>query len=257
MRGVREGLLGAVLVSQSAWAAHPWTIGNVPSYYQGRFGTPRTIGIFYDPTYVQYKTPRMRLKLTIPYIAVSNLPAGAKLTNATLSAHTQSTHTITARGLGDMWLAGHFTAIPERGLRPALVPYAKVKFGTASAAKGLGTGRNDYEVGLGLDTTIGVNVFPFAHVGYRFVGSPPGQRLRNIATYDAGVSIAATPRNVITAMYAGSQSEQVGYAGPSDAILAWNYNVTAAGSGFQVYIDKGLSKGSANLGAGVGGQVVF
>lgn len=257
MRLVREALFGAVLVSQSAWAAHPWTIGNVPSYYQGRYGTAQTIGIFYDPSYLQYQTARMRLKLTVPYISVSSLPAGAKLTNGTLSTRTQNSQTITASGLGDIWLAGHFTLIPERGLRPALVPYAKIKFGTASAAKGLGTGRNDYEVGLGLNTTIGVNVFPFAHIGYRFVGSPPGQRLRNIATYDAGVSIAVTFRNIITAMYAGSQSEQAGYAGPSDAILAWNYNVTTAGSGFQAYIDKGLSNGSADLGAGLGGQIVF
>ncbi len=257
MRLARVALLGVVVVSQSAWAAHPWTIGNVPSYYQGHYGTPQTIGIFYDPTYLQYQTPRLRLKFTIPYISVSNLPVGAKLTNGTLSARTQNTQTITASGLGDMWLAGHFTVIPERGLRPALVPYAKVKFGTASAAKGLGTGRNDYEVGLGLNSTIGANVFPFAHIGYRFVGSPPGQHLQNIATYDAGVSIAATVRNIITAMYAGNQSEQAGYAGSSDAILAWNYNVTTAGSGFQVYLDKGLSSGSANLGVGVGGQVVF
>ncbi len=257
MRLIRDALLAAVLVSQSAWAAHPWTIGNVPSYYQGHYGTPQTIGIFYDPTYLQYQTPQLRLKLTIPYISVSNLPVGATLTNGTLSTRTQNTQTTTASGLGDVWLAGHFTVIPERGLRPALVPYAKIKLGTASAAKGLGTGRNDYEFGLGLNTTIGVNVFPFAHVGYRFVGSPPGQRLRNIATYDAGVSIAATLHNIITAMYAGSQSEQAGYAGPSDVILAWNHNVTTAGSGFQVYLDNGLSNGSANVGVGVGGQIVF
>lgn len=257
MRLGRKGLLGAVLVCQSAWAAHPWTLGNVPSDYQGRYGTHHTIGIFYDPTYLQYQTPGLRVKLTVPYISVSHLPVGAKLTNGTLSSHTQSRQTRSASGLGDIWLATHVTVLPERGLRPAIVPYFKVKFGTASASEGLGTGRNDYELGVGLNSTIGSNVFPFAHVGYRFVGSPPGQGLRNIATYDAGVSIATSARNVVTAMYAGAQSEQRGYAGPSDAILAWNYNVTAAGSGFQVYFDKGLSNGSAGLGGGVGGQVVF
>jgi hypothetical protein len=133
----------------------------------------------------------------------------------------------------------------------------KVKFGTASASEGLGTGQNDYEIGMGVNTTIGNNMFPFAHVGYRFVGSPPGQNLQNIATYDAGISVALTPRNILTTMYSGEQSEQPGYAGPSDAIIAWNYNVTVAGSGFQVYVDKGLSSGSANIGGGLGGQIVF
>ena len=257
MRLGRGGLLGAMLVCQSAWAAHPWTLGNVPSDYQGRYGTRHTIGIFYDPTYLQYRASGVRVKLTVPYISVVNLPVGAKLTNDTLSARGQGGGTTSASGLGDIWLATHVTVLPERGLRPAVVPYFKVKFATASVREGLGTGRNDYELGVGLDSTIGTNVFPFAHVGYRFVGSPPGLGLRNIAIYDAGVSIATSARNVVTAMYAGAQSEQAGYAGPSDAILAWNYDVTAAGSGVQVYIDKGLSHGSAGLGGGVGGQIVF
>lgn len=257
MRLHRKGVL-LLLLCQSAWgASNAWTLGNVPSDYQGNFGTKHTIGIFYDPTFLQYQASGLRLKLTVPYISVSNLPAGAKLTNGTLSTHTKSTQTTTASGLGDVWLAAHYTLIPESGLRPALVPYAKVKFGTASASQGLGTGKNDYEVGLGVNTTIGSNMFPFAHVGYRFVGSPAGQTLQNIATYDAGVSVAANTRNILTLMYSGEQSEQAGYAGPSDAIVAWNYNVTAAGSGFQVYFDKGLSSGSANIGGGIGGQVVF
>ncbi|WP_297387267.1 hypothetical protein [Acidiferrobacter sp.] len=252
-------VVGAVclLLCQSAWATNSWTLGNLPSDYQGTFGTKHTIGIFYDPTFLQYQGSGLRLKLTVPYISVSNLPVGAHLTSGTLATRTKSARTTTASGLGDIWLAAHYTLIPESGLRPAWVPYVKVKFGTASASEGLGTGQNDYEIGMGVNTTIGNNMFPFAHVGYRFVGSPPGQNLQNIATYDAGISVALTPRNILTTMYSGEQSEQPGYAGPSDAIIAWNYNVTVAGSGFQVYVDKGLSSGSANIGGGLGGQIVF
>lgn len=250
---------GAVLLllCQSAWGTTSWTLGNIPSDYQGTFGTQHTIGIFYDPTFLQYQSAGLRLKLTVPYISVSNLPAGAKLTNGTVTTRTTSNATTSASGLGDIWLAAHYTLVPESGLRPALVPYAKVKFGTASVSQGLGTGQNDYEAGLGINTTIGTNMFPFAHAGYRLVGSPAGQHLQNIATYDAGVSVAATSRNIWTLMYSGHQSEQAGYAGPSDVTVAWNYNVTVAGSGFQVYLDKGFSNGSANIGAGIGGQIVF
>lgn len=256
--GLREKTaMVLLLLCQCAWASNSWTLGNMPAYYQGNFGTRHPIGIFYDPTYLQYQSPTVRLKLTIPYVAVSNLPQGAKLAGATLAVHTTSTTTINASGIGDIWLAAHYTLIPESGLRPALVPYTKIKLGTASASEGLGTGRNDYEFGLGLNTTIGANIFPFTHVGYRFVGSPPGQTLQNIITYDGGVSVAATRRNIFTIMYSSEQSEQAGYAGPADAIVAWNYNVTTAGSGFQVYVDRGLSKGSAKIGGGIGGQIVF
>lgn len=251
-KGVALGLL-----CHAAWAANVWTLGNIPSEYQGTFGTRHTIGIFYDPTFLQYQTPTVRLKLTVPYISVTHLPVGAAVTNGTVSLHANSRQTATVSGLGDVWFAAHDTLIPERGLRPALVPYVKIKWGTASAREGLGTGCNDYELGLGVNTTIGANIFPFAHVGYRFVGTPPGAHLNNIATYDGGVSVGATARMVFTLMYSGEQSEQPGYPGPSDAIVAWNYNVTAAGSGFQIYVDKGLSNGSAKIGGGLGGQIVF
>ena len=254
-------LSAAILLASSviapAYGGQHFTLGNMPSYYQGTFGTNSNINIFYDATYLQFQNNTLRLKLTVPYISVSGLPQGAQLAGGGIASRSSTTNTHTASGLGDIWLAAHYTVYHGAGLLPAVVPYVKVKFGTASSSQGLGTGRNDYEVGLGLDETIGTRIFPFVHVGYRFVGKPAGQNLRNILTYDAGSSFAVTGSNVLTAMYSGSQSEQPGYSGPSDLILAWNYNVTRAGSGFQVYADKGLSNGSADYGVGVGAQVVF
>ena len=263
-----------LLASQGVMAAS-WTLGALPSYFTGYYGTQSRIGIFYVPAYLQYHTSQWRVKLTVPYIAVSGLPQGASLTGGTLaqrgggtmaqrgggtqttSSHTTSSQTSNPSGLGDIWLAAHYTLLPEEGLRPAVVPYVKVKFGTASAAEGLGTGRNDYEAGCGFNTTVGTNVFPFVHIAYRIVGSPPGQHLQNIVTFNGGASIAASSRTIFTVMYAGAGSEQAGYAGPADVIASWNFNVTRAGSGFQVYLDKGLSNGSADVGGGVGGQIVF
>ncbi len=237
--------------------AASWTLGALPSYFSGKYGTQSTIGILYVPTYLQYRNSQWRLKLTVPYMAVSGLPKGASLSGGTVAQRGGSAQTANPSGLGDIWFAAHYTLLPEKGLMPAIVPYAKVKFGTASAADGLGTGRNDYEAGLGFNTTIGTNVFPFAHIAYRIVGSPPGQSLQNIMTFNGGASIALSPRRIFTLMYAGAGSEQAGYAGPADIIAAWNFNVTRAGTGFQVYVDKGLSSGSADFGGGVGGQVVF
>lgn len=257
----QTAISAAILLASSsiahAYGAQHFTLGNMPSYYQGTFGTNSNISIFYDATYFQFQNNTLRLKLTVPYISVSGLPQGAQLAGGGVASRSSTTQTRSASGLGDIWLSAHYTVYHGEGLLPAVVPYAKIKFGTASASQGLGTGRNDYELGFGLDETIGTRIFPFAHLGYRFVGNPAGQNLRNILTYDAGSSFAVTGSNVLTAMYSGSQSEQPGYAGPSDLILAWNYNVTRAGSGFQVYADKGLSNGSANYGVGAGAQIVF
>ncbi|MBU2785789.1 MAG: hypothetical protein ACYC45_03305 [Acidithiobacillus ferriphilus] len=255
---VGMGILSSWAIVAVAHAAPRFTVGNVPSYYQGNFGTGSHVNIFYDATYFQFRNRDLRLKLMVPYLSVSGLPQGTRLTGGGVVHRSGTTQTRSnVSGLGDIWLSAHYTVYQRTGLLPAVVPYAKVKLGTASAAKGLGTGRNDYEVGVGLDETIGTRIFPFAHLGYRFVGNPVGGNLHNIWTYDMGSSFIATSRNILTAMFSGSESEQPGYAGPADIVFAWNYNVTRAGSGIQLYADKGLSNGSANYGVGLGAQVVF
>ncbi len=253
----------SLLVAVACWsgmaaATGQFTLGDLPAFYQGSFGTNNTLNIFYNSTYLQYQNSKLRLKMTVPEISVSGLPNGATLSGSGIASRgSQTTGTHSASGIGDIWLSAHYTAIQNQGLVPSLVPFAKVKFGTASASEGLGTGRNDYEFGLGLNDNIGTRIFPFLHVAYRIVGNPPGNNLQNIWTYNLGSSFVVTHSNLLTAMFTGAQSEQPGYSGPADLVVAWNYNVTTAGSGFQVFVDKGLSSGSPDYGIGVGGQYVF
>jgi len=247
------------LTTAQADAKHPLTVGSVPAWFSGNYGTAHTLNIFYVPTYIQYKKKRLKIKLTMTYESVSGLPQGAILAGSNLSSRTTQSQTRTASGIGDTWLTVRYTAIHGKGVHPSIHPYLKVKFATASSTSGLGTGKNDYELGVGFDDRIGDWTFPFAHIGYRFVGKPAGYALQNIATYDFGASVVLpqSRSNIVTAMFSGSQSEEKGYAGPADIIVAWNHNLTKTGSGIQVYFDKGLTHGSANYGVGIGGQVVF
>ncbi|MGC9237870.1 MAG: hypothetical protein ACP5GF_13435 [Thiomonas sp.] len=258
---IRPTLIATLLAVGGVCTAHAeptLTVGNTLSFFQGKFGTANNINIRYDATDIQYGDSNWRVKLTVPYVSESGLPVGATVSgNTVVGGTTSSTQTRAASGLGDVWLAGHYKIVQASGLTPSVTPYAKIKFGTASAADGLGTGKNDYEVGVGLQQIAGNNWFPFANLGYRFVGNPAGQNLRNIGIYQFGASYAANQQNIITLMYAGAQSQVAGGSAPSDLIVAWNYNVNAKGSGFQVYLDKGLSNGSANFGIGIGGQIVF
>ncbi|MBU6420133.1 MAG: hypothetical protein KGQ79_10470 [Proteobacteria bacterium] len=251
------------------------TLGTTASYFQGDFGTPSTIHIFDESTFAQFKNQNLRIKLTIPYLAVSGLPVGAQLSGGTVvgrgngtgssghgSGGTGSTGTTptgvhSASGIGDIELAAHYTVYHGAGLTPSIVPYTKITFGTASSSKGLGTGKNNYEFGVGLNDIIDTDIFPFAHIGYRIVGNPTGDNLQNVLTYDIGASYAFTPRNIVTTIFSGSQSEQPGFAGPADLIFAYNYNLSANGTGLQVFFDKGLSNGSPNFGIGIGGLITF
>ncbi len=242
-----------------AFAEPAVTVGNTVSYFQGDYGTGSTIDTYYDATTIQYGDGNAwRVKLTLPYISETGIPNGAIVAGGTATdTNSNTTKTHSASGIGDVWLSGHYEVYQGQGLVPSVTPYAKVKFGTASLASGLGTGQNDYEAGIGLQQVIGSAWFPFANLGYRMVGSPAGYALNNIAVYQAGVSHLVTDNDIVTGMYSGSQSDVSSTAAPSDIIVAWNHNVTKQGSGWQVYVDKGLSNGSANYGVGVGGQIVF
>lgn len=253
--------LVSAVFSQSSYAEPLVMVGNTASYFQGDYGTGSNIDTFYDATTIQYGDGNAwRVKLTLPYVSETGIPDGAIVsdgTATTTASNGKSVQTHSASGIGDVWLSGHDEIYQGQGLIPSVTPYAKIKFGTASLADGLGTGKNDYEAGVGLQQIIAANWFPFANIGYRYVGNPVGYDLHNIAVYQTGASHLVTDKSIVTAMYSGSQSEVSGLSAPSDIILAWNYNVSKTGSGWQVYFDKGLSNGSANYGVGIGGQIAF
>ena len=246
----------AVTNSQPAVANSQVTIGNSPSYFEGTYGTKNTIAVFYDATYLQYQNGNARFKLTLPYVSIRGLPVGAILSGAVVTNST-STQTRNTSGLGDIWLEGNYTVLPAAGLRPSVTPYAKIKFGTASQENGLGTGKNDYEVGFNFQQTLSPTLFPFASVGYRVVGNPTGYALENLWTYKAGASYAVRTMDFLTVMVSGTSSQGGGQVGPSDFIVAWNHNTSATGSGFQLFLDKGLTNTTSNFGIGASVQYVY
>ncbi|MBI3778811.1 MAG: hypothetical protein HY274_07865 [Gammaproteobacteria bacterium] len=256
MKSGVAAVMVAVGVAGPAWAAErapTLTLGVQPSYFTGNYGTSTTTKITYVPVYAKYKTGNLSLKLTVPYISVES--SGALVSGGTVIG-TRNGGTVTRKsGMGDIWAEGRYR-FRGAGSAPDVSPYAKIKFGTASHADGLGTGENDYEGGLGFEWTVGQTVFPFLDVGYRFVGSPPGKNLKNIATYDAGVTYKANEKNFLSGIYSGHQATQSGFASTADLLVAWNHD-TRPGSGFQFYVDKGLSNGSPKYGVGAGAYVRF
>lgn len=257
----KEKLLVIICLSLpgTAFATSTWQVGNEASYYQGDYGTGHTIDIFYDATFLRYHRNRLKLKLSVPYESVSGLPEGGTVTGGGSVAQQsgrQATTTQSASGLGDIWLSGRYEVVPLTRRHLGFDAYSKVKLATASHSNGLGTGRNDYEVGMGVNGYMAPRGYPFADLGYRFVGSPSNLSLQNIITYDAGYSYEANQRNVVTAMFTGHQAEQSGQSAPADLVFAWNYRVSAAG-GFQLFVDKGLTNGSPDYGIGAGAHLSF
>ncbi|MBN4082427.1 transporter [Mariprofundus ferrooxydans] len=224
------------------------SVSAVPSFFTGTFGTNTTTNITYIPTYIKYKLHNMSLKLTVPYIIVQS--NGAAVSGGTVIG-TGKGVSRTSSGLGDIWLEGKYTLHHVFDSSFNVIPYGKIKFATASKAKGLGTGENDIELGMGVRTRISSQWFPFARLGYRFVGQPAGRVLNDILTYRSGVSYALDRENVFTVMFSGREASQPGFSNAADMIVAWNYKLKK-NMGLQLFGDKGLSNGSPNYGVGAG-----
>lgn len=223
------------------------TVDVAPFYAQGGFGLKETTEIYYLPVVLGYQQDAAKLKLTIPYLAVRGPVTlisgdGGIVPGSALSAVGSRS------GLGDIWLEGSYR-FRGSGLLPDQVPYAKIKFGTASHDKGLGTGETDYELGVSYEWAA-KNLFPFLTVGYRVVGEPADIVTRNIAVYDGGLTYRLTPQQYATAMFVGSQAVDPAFPRAADFVLAWDYSTTG-NRYWQVFTDIGLSNGSPDFGLGV------
>ena len=257
--------LGLAVGCPGAWALDSGpkvTVGMAPSYSNGQYGLDTQTKIVYLPLYTKVQWNNLDLKLTIPYLSVTGtnsfLSGGTVLNPAgKVKAVTATTSTVATKesGLGDIWLEARYR-IQGSGAIPDFIPYAKVKFGTASYDKGLGTGENDYEAGLGAEWAVGKNLFPFLEAGYRGLGSPPGVVLENIATGTLGVMVQASAHHFLTGLYTRQQAAQPEIADAVDVVVAWNYR-SNSGFGFQLFLDKGLSDSSPDYLAGIGVEQRF
>lgn len=260
-KGILLGI-SCLIAPGIALGASTFKVGNQISYYQGDYGTSQTTHIVYDETYLEYRQDRLSLRLVIPYEWVSGLPEGGVITsggsvlNQSGKKSSSKTTTHSANGIGDVWLTGRYAVVPLKRSHPGVDVYSRVKFGTASYSDGLGTGENDYEFGVGITGYLAPRGYPFADVGYRFVGSPSGLSLDNVVTYDAGYEYAATRRSVLTAKFVGQQAELSDQSAPADLVLGWSYRLNERG-GIQFFVDKGLSDGSPDYGLGVGAHLNF
>ena len=255
-RGVLLPALAALATAQ--WpvlvhAASPagFTIGLEPSYFTGRFGTRHTIHIYDLPLSITYRHRNLRLRIELPYIAVTGagIVAGQSIIASTGSGAVRS-------GPGDMWLKAEYRLDRARGVRPSFEPYVKVKVPVASYAKGLGTGRFDEEAGLRMVWRAGTRVFPYLQLGYRIVGRLPALHLQNVVTFEPGVAVAVAPRQFLSVIVIGHTPIQKRRTAVASAILAYNLRMNFRWE-LQVYATRGLTSQSAAFGAGFGVMAHF
>jgi len=235
-------------ISLSASAQDKFSLGTGVDYSSGKYGGTTSIDIIYIPVTAKYEAENSFYKLTVPYISVTGTGTSSVIRGLGRSGLVMnSTSTTTNSGLGDVVASAGYNAYDSELFALDLV--GNIKFGTADANKGLGTGYNDYSAQLDAYYILDKTTL-FATAGYKIYGSPPGLSLSNAVYGTFGASRKLNNKTSIGAMYDQTQSPIVYGAGQSEFTVYLSEKIKPDLK-VQVNVMKGFSSASPDYGGGV------
>src|SRR5512137_561449 len=237
-----------------------WALSTSFNYSIGDYGTGKDTSLIYVPfTLGVSPLERLTVSLTVPYIwqntqTVTVTGGGVavrKNQKNQLNTPTQSNVTRTEDGLGDLLLKGSFIVLPEQTWAPEIAPYLKIKFPTADDSRGLGTGEFDETLGVDLSKRFFDRWFGYVTLSYTFIGSPPGENLRNTFGWSVGAAYAVLQPLSVFAFVDGNTAIAHGQADPVELRVGAEYKLFKAlkltGS-----VTRGLTDGAADWGVSAG-----
>ena len=214
-------------------------------YTSGDYGGSESIDEWYLPFTGRYTTDRYTFRLTIPYLRVT-APEGT-LSGTTLP---DTGARITEDGLGDI-IAGvtYRDALNTDISSDVTLDFtAKVKFGTADETRGLGTGENDYTVQAELYKYL-YQFTPYAILGYKFRGDPPGINLQDSCLTLVGGNFRVTQALTAGMDYYFRQASLTGLDDHKELTAFFGYKLSST-QYLRGYLIKGFGDASPDWGAG-------
>ncbi len=258
---------GALLIGvPAAHATDGVTIGPGANYSRGHYGTDVTTEIWSAPFTATYQSDRWTFGLSLPYVQVrgsgnvipgtgpvdNTNPLGRGLDQLLGSggspAGGTSPGSSSASGAGDLVATAGYHLLSSADRSFALVATGKVKFGTADANKGLGTGANDYTVSLDTYKALG-KWTPFGGVGWTNYGSSPYIKLENGIQANAGMDYRIAGNDNVGMAYNYRQRVAVGGAAQSEVTAYWAHKFGNR-LRLQGQATGGMTNGSPDWGVG-------
>lgn len=225
-------------------------------YSSGKYGQSEVTDITYIPFMAKYETGDTTIKLTVPWLEIKG-PGDVVGGNAPIVLGQSNRPVTTESGLGDVVLTGAQTIAKLGEDRPLIIDVTgKVKFATASASKGLGTGKNDYSVALDVYQPINSSVTAFGDVGYKIMGDPSGFNLNNVWFATAGTSYKFNQTTSTGFMVDVRQATQDTSTASRELTVFLSHKLNAQYK-LQSYVTRGFSDASADWGGGAMLAVTF
>lgn len=265
-----------------------WQLGFTPTYTSGNYGTNSTSNFLYVPFSVRRLFRDGDVTLIVPYVQVtsdgkvvllSGTPnrvdnrgrgssgsgsggsgsggsgSGGSDDDSELTGQTAGSRA-TRGGLGDIVLRGRYFLVDERDWLPMIAMTGRIKFGTASASQGLGTGKTDEGAGLEFSKALTDNLLAFVDTGYTIIGRAADLNLRNQWNYDIGLGYYLTNALLVSAYYEEFRSIVSGLQNPRDLLLAMNLKSSDL-LRFNASTQIGLSNGAPDYGMTAGLSLRF
>ena len=257
----RVSSIAATLAAQILWAplahAENWEVLRTFSgfdYSAGKYGEATSTDILYVPVSVKYETGPWGLRATTSYIHIhgpANVVGGGE--NGSVVANFISSGDISRSGPGDI-LLGLTYSLDRLWRKGLFIDFTgKVKLPTASASKGLGTGKTDFTAQLDVAQTWG-RFTPFVTLAYRFIGNPRAYPLHN--AWNASLGLQYTISHVVGTGFSFDYRQSASPTG-TDPRELFGYVALAVTPrwSLELYGIAGLSDGSPDAGGGL--QITF
>ncbi|OIQ90433.1 hypothetical protein GALL_276670 [mine drainage metagenome] len=250
---VSTSLLGAVALPVWAGDSGTFSLTTGFDYSSGKYGGTTATDITSVPVIAKYQVDRWVLKLTVPYITITG--PGGVVPNIGQTQTITTTQRTTESGLGDIVAGASYNLLNGSSGMPVIDLTGKVKIGTADAAKGLGTGENDYTAqvdmykGFGDFTALGT-------VGYRAYGDTSTTTLDNVFFGSVGGVYKLTPNTSTGLIYDYRPAITARGSSMSEMMAFVSQKITHNWKA-QGYLVKGFSNGSPDYGVGALASYVF
>lgn len=251
--------LALLAMSATALADDTFSLTTGFDYTSGKYGNAQSTEILYIPVTAKYQTGDWTAKLTVPYIQVTG-PGGVVqgMGRVATSGGTATGPgfgrkagggTGTNAGLGDIVASLGRTIYDSADDTFSLDLVGKVKFGTADANLGLGTGKNDYSAQLDGTWMLTDATSLLGTAGYKVVGAPVGVTVNNVFFGSAGVDHATSNISNVGVMFDYVQKVTV-YSYAQEDAMVYASQKLSAGTKVMGYLLKGFTSGSPDYGVG-------
>jgi hypothetical protein len=214
-------------------------------YSSGKYGGTDDIAQVYIPVSIAYATTPWAIKLTVPYVSV-NGPATIIDETGLVTTGPDTSRS----GLGDIIASGILYDVLTNDAGDIHVDLgAKVKFGTADEADGLGTGQVDYSVQVDVLKEF-ERLALFGTVGYKQRTDPSDLDLRNVVFTAIGGDYPVGNTTRAGLLFDYRPSSLSGYDPLSEATVYLQLSL-GRGLSIQPYVVAGFSDSSPDWGAGI------